>query len=240
MITADEITRLRITFSRGSFAEWSEMAGDTYPQAFIDEWEENYNRLLIQRLSEAFPNADITVEEGYNQTDHTEIYFEPYDYEDEEKWDQEIEYLLDIGSDGEALEQIWSDPSPEAIAQAIDDTTDKRPIFHLQYNGANYAFAKHDGAIWWLDLDIDQILDDNASWHIGTLENAALAFREEFDSEFELITQAEAAAIVGITTQAINQATRDGRLRTYKNLYAPVRQGRTLVNKSDIKKIWPH
>lgn len=54
----------------------------------------------------------------------------------------------------------------------------------------------------------------------------------------ELITQAQAAALAHVTTQAINQAIRDGRLRPYKDPQAPQRQGRTLVSKSDVLEIW--
>lgn len=53
----------------------------------------------------------------------------------------------------------------------------------------------------------------------------------------ELITQAEAAKIRGVTTQAINQATRDGRLRSFKNPDANERQGRTLVSRRDVDKM---
>lgn len=55
----------------------------------------------------------------------------------------------------------------------------------------------------------------------------------------DLITQAEAKQIAGITTQAINQAIRDGRIRGYKNLDAKYqRQGVTLVSEREVRELW--
>jgi hypothetical protein len=85
----------------------------------------------------------------------------------------------------------------------------------------------------------------------GTLINCWLggAMSEEikdgglgFDDQIEwfvddLITQAEAAEIVNVTTQAIHNAIRDGRLRGYKNPNAKrKRQGATLVSRSEVEK----
>lgn len=55
----------------------------------------------------------------------------------------------------------------------------------------------------------------------------------------DLITQAEAAKLAGITTQGVHQAIRDGRLRGYNNPNAEYkRQGKVLVSKSAICKLW--
>jgi hypothetical protein len=51
----------------------------------------------------------------------------------------------------------------------------------------------------------------------------------------QLITQAEAAKIKGVTTQAISNAVREGRLIGYIDPDAPERQGRTLVSKADVE-----
>lgn len=55
----------------------------------------------------------------------------------------------------------------------------------------------------------------------------------------DLITQAAAAEIAGITIQAINQAIRDGRLNRYENPDAKYRrQGATLVSEAEIRGLW--
>jgi len=51
----------------------------------------------------------------------------------------------------------------------------------------------------------------------------------------ELITQAEAAEIRGVTIQAINQAISAGRLRGYHDPDAPQRHGRVLVSRADVE-----
>lgn len=51
----------------------------------------------------------------------------------------------------------------------------------------------------------------------------------------DLITQAEAAQLRGVTTQAIHQAIKDGRLRSYINSDAPKHQGRTLISRKDVE-----
>lgn len=53
----------------------------------------------------------------------------------------------------------------------------------------------------------------------------------------ELITQAEAAKIRGVSIQNINQAIQVGRLRSFKNPNANERQGRTLVSRRDVEKM---
>lgn len=53
----------------------------------------------------------------------------------------------------------------------------------------------------------------------------------------ELITQAEAAEIKGVSIAAIGEAIKKGKLRGYKNPDAPERQGRTLVSRKDVEKM---
>jgi hypothetical protein len=53
----------------------------------------------------------------------------------------------------------------------------------------------------------------------------------------ELITQAEAAKIRGVSIQAISQAIQLGKLRGFKNPEANERQGRTLVSRKEIEKM---
>lgn len=238
MTTVKSIT---VEFSKGGFQEWTEATGDTYPQAFVDEWETNYNRIITERLEVAFPGAEIEVNEGYDQLMYTKI---DIDFEaDEDNWSaeenlrSEVRHLLDLGND--ALDQVWTTPSVEAISEAIDDATDERPIMKLEFQGANYVFSKHDGAIWWMDLDVDDPLNPDDDWIVGTLEDAAIAFRDEFDPDFELITQAEAAEIAGVTLAAVNNAIRDGRLNSYRKGDAPAHKpGANLVSKSDVVELW--
>ena len=50
----------------------------------------------------------------------------------------------------------------------------------------------------------------------------------------ELITLTEAAALAGVTVQAISQRVKRGTLKAYTDPFAPERQGRQLVRRSDI------
>lgn len=50
----------------------------------------------------------------------------------------------------------------------------------------------------------------------------------------ELITLSEAAALAGVSVQAISQRIERGTLRGFTNPAAPARQGRTLVRRSDV------
>jgi len=62
------VKSITVEFSRGSFQEWTEASGDTYPQAFIDEWETNYNRIITDRLQEAFPGRNNRGRRGIRST----------------------------------------------------------------------------------------------------------------------------------------------------------------------------
>lgn len=64
--------------------------------------------------------------------------------------------------------------------------------------------------------------DDQVEWYVEKTE--------------DLITQAEAAELLGVSIQAVNNMIRDGRLRGYKNPDANQRQGRTLVSRTQVEK----
>lgn len=71
----------------------------------------------------------------------------------------------------------------------------------------------------------------------GDLVDAIQAARRWIDDD--LITQAEAARIAGITTQAVHNATRDGRLDTYADDSATnPRHGGRLVSRQQVLKVW--
>lgn len=76
-----------------------------------------------------------------------------------------------------------------------------------------------------------------ASWwetEMGALHMAALVWAQGD----ELITQAAAAELKGVSVQAINNAIRDGRLRGYQNPDAAnPRKGGTLVSKKEIEEM---
>ena len=56
----------------------------------------------------------------------------------------------------------------------------------------------------------------------------------------DLITQAQAAEIADVSTQAVNNAIASRRLRGYKNPSAKYqRQAATLVSEADVRKLWP-
>lgn len=77
----------------------------------------------------------------------------------------------------------------------------------------------------------------NSFWDTPFGEMVSLAFL--YIQNDELITQAEAAKIAGITIQAVHQAIKDGRLKSYKDPNSPgERQGRTLVSKAAILELW--
>lgn len=175
----EKLTEIKITFSQGSFAEWSEASGETYPLAFIEEWAENYHNILKSRLEEAFPEASVEVEEGNDQTMGTQIEFHPYDYETCDQWEREIAAVLYIDSDGEALDAIWTGPSLDAIEAAIRDGVQEKPVYRLAYVDSDFVFIEKSNVIWWLDLEIEEIFDDEATWNTGTLLEAAKAFSED-------------------------------------------------------------
>lgn len=240
MSNANQITQIEVIFSKGNFEEWTEASGDSFPEAFVAEWEANYNNIIKEKLAKSFPKASIEVGEGYDQTGSTIINVEVEGaYQDEDDWQTEIEYMIEIGSDAEALDAVWATPSVEAISQAITDLVDEKPVGRLEYEGADYVFARHDGAIHWLDLDVEEVLNPEAEWLIGLAEDAAIAFRGEFDPDYKLITQAQAVALGAPSIQAVNQAIRDGRLKSYENPKSQgKRQGRTLVSRQEIIKLW--
>lgn len=175
----EKLTEIKITFSQGSFAEWSEADGESYPLAFIEEWAENYHNILKAHLVEAFPEASVEVGEGYDQTMDTQIEFSPYNYETCDQWEREIGTVLYIGNDGEALDAIWTEPSLDAIEAAIRNGLQERPIYRLGYADSGFVFIEKAGVIWWLDLGMEGVLDEEAIWHTGTLLEAAKAFSED-------------------------------------------------------------
>ena len=63
-----KITRIEITEGNGSFQEWAEGAGNTYPEASIERWQQAYYDEIVGQLSELFPDAkEIEMGEGYDQ-----------------------------------------------------------------------------------------------------------------------------------------------------------------------------
>ena len=86
---------------------------------------------------------------------------------------------------------------------------------------------------WWLHSNSHRFTGD--PYGKDQLLRDWLADQEPDD----LITQTQAAAIAGITIQAISNAVRDGRLRGYENPAAPNPQrGSTLVRKTEVHRIW--
>jgi len=55
----------------------------------------------------------------------------------------------------------------------------------------------------------------------------------------DLITQVQAADLVGVSLAAISQSIRTGRLRAHRDFAAPAHQGRTLVRRADVERLWP-
>lgn len=75
------------------------------------------------------------------------------------------------------------------------------------------------------------------AFRAGDLVDAIEAARRWIDED--LITQAEAAQLAGITTQAVHNATRDGRLETYANDEAAnPRHGGKLVSRQQVQQVW--
>lgn len=75
------------------------------------------------------------------------------------------------------------------------------------------------------------------AFRTGDLVDAIEAARRWIDED--LITQAEAARLAGISTQAVNNATRDGRLETYSNDEAAnPRHGGRLVSRQQVQQRW--
>lgn len=237
MTTAAEITSIEVVFSRGSFQEWTEANGETYPQAFIDAWEVEYSELLERKLQAEFPNAGIEVGEGTEQLMKTQISIDGpglYEGTEVEDWVGVIESMLDVN---DQIDELWRMPSLDTIMTAIIDAVAERPIAKLSVWGATFAFARvgNKDDVAWMDLDIDNPFDGD--WCVGTYTDAAAAFLHEVDEDFKLITQREAALIVGVTTQAVNNAIRDGRLRAYTRGIAH-RPGDRRVSEADVRALW--
>lgn len=55
----------------------------------------------------------------------------------------------------------------------------------------------------------------------------------------DLITQAQAANIANVSTQAVHNALRDHRLTGYKNPQGKSRQGNVLVSEAEVRNLWP-
>ena len=77
---------------------------------------------------------------------------------------------------------------------------------------------------------VDRLNERLAQWrNVGQAEFA----------EIVGVTQAEAARLAGITTQAVHNATRNGRLETYANDDATnPRHGGKLVSRQQMQAVW--
>lgn len=86
---------------------------------------------------------------------------------------------------------------------------------------------------------VDRLNERLAQWrNVGQAEFAEMVGVTEAEL-LELITQAEAARLAGITTQAVHNATRDGRLETYANDDATnPRHGGKLVSRQQVQAVW--
>jgi len=104
------VSRISVTFGNGDFREWVEANGDTYPQEVVDGWQENFNRVITERLSRAFPGADVEVKEGYNQTLYPRIEIDPDDVNGVDELVDTISSLLDIGGDGKLMDEVFTTP----------------------------------------------------------------------------------------------------------------------------------
>ena len=239
-ITSLDITEIDIQFAAGSFAEWTQSNGDMHPSAWISEWERQYNQIIKSRIEALYPHATVTVGEGGLTG---QVTFEWGSSEIPENYDSmhlEIqEAAMASNDDNELMEQLWGPPSIEAIAESIIQGLEDKPIFKLEYLGAEFAFIQSGENFWWLDLGIDHIFDEDSSWCFGTVEQAAIAWREDWDTNFKLITQAEAAKLAGVSASAISNAIREGRLKAYEKLgNVAHKPGGKMVNQIDVIDVW--
>ncbi len=184
-LDTSKVQYLEVFFSQGSFEEWTTANGDEYPEAFIDEWEANYNALIKERLTEIFPNADVIVEEGNNQTGKTSIDFTGdgvgYGEDDDWSYQDEIEEIVntttDIGNDVEAMDKVWTTPSTKAVTKAIKTGMVETPIYRLKYQDADFVFVNHAGSYKSIDMDtVDDLTDGEETWIVGSSEELAKDF----------------------------------------------------------------
>lgn len=141
---------------------------------------------------------------------------------------------------------IFETASPQAIAGDLHHTMQPQEWLRMALYGAcladDDAGEIHDicqELAEWLFAAPGEatysISDDWAETPMGALWWGALV-RAEGD---ELITLAEAAAMAGVSTQAISQRVSRGALRAYIDPSAAARQGRRLVRRSDIMNAYP-
>lgn len=111
---------------------------------------------------------------------------------------------------------------------------DVSPVGTFGYNLAIMADGRRyaeSSTIW-----IGQHL--SIRFRAGEIVDAIEAIRRFIDSD--LITQAEAADLVGLTVASISLALDKGNLREYINPGAPTRQGRRLVSRAAVRELWPN
>lgn len=88
--------------------------------------------------------------------------------------------------------------------------------------------------VWVVDGAVSEF---SPAFRSGDLVDAIEAAHRWIDED--LITQARAAQLAGITTQAVNNATRDGRLEIYANDEATnPRHGGKLVSRQQVQQVW--
>jgi hypothetical protein len=251
------IKEIEVKFSKGSFKDFCERNGETSPDSFVDEWEANYNTELENIIKEQYPGVNCWVGEGYDQMHNVDINIILNDEFLEFELDDDLEYINFVRDTEEKIQDLLDDPidldgdictvpTIEAVSKAIEDGTSDKPIYKLDYAGASFVFGRvYDESdktfkFCWADLDVEtDILADDVDWAIGDLESAAIAFKSEFDEDFQLITQTEASKIADVSIGAIANAIASGKIRAYrKNKSRPHTPGCNLVSLSEVQGRW--
>ena len=132
----------------------------------------------------------------------------------------------------------------EASWELPDELIETEAIREIVLDNAN-EWDDDDFEPDWSTPDEDKLSDlagvlNGLGWQAEALTSDQLETGELYAiPPLNLITQAEAGRRAGISTQAINQAIRDGRLTGYKNANAAAkRQGATLVDEAQVREVW--
>lgn len=81
-----QVTNIEIEFSKGSFSDWANAMEDQSENDVV-RWEAAYNKQISDELQKIYPNAEITVGEGYDQLMNTKYHVTTKEVESDGDYD---------------------------------------------------------------------------------------------------------------------------------------------------------
>lgn len=108
------VNKITIEFSKGSFAEWCNMTEENSEEE-ISNWQDNFYSELEKNIKETYPNANIILEESYNQMAHDKIMVDVEETDKKSDYNAEEDHFS-LGDDGYVLWQAEEDTKNTVVS----------------------------------------------------------------------------------------------------------------------------